>query len=98
MLKKHDHKRNKVTRDFKVGDHVSVKKDKIDKESSELARVPCVIIRAAHNKFELATEFGIIENMRKAVDLEPINSLIEFDVNEIIEKGEKVSLRTVAIN
>ena len=80
MLKKHDHKRNKVARDFKVGDHVSVKKDKIDKGSSELARVPCVIIKAAHNKFELATEFGIIENMRRAEDLEPFNGLIEFDV------------------
>ncbi len=63
-----------------------------------MARVPCVIIRAAHNKFELATEFGIIENMRRAEELEPFNGLIDFDVNEIIGKGEKVSLRTVAIN
>ena len=97
-MNKHDHKRNKATRDFKVGDHVSVKKDKIDKGSSELSRVPCVIIREAHNKFELLTEFGILDNMRRADDLEPYNGLIEFDVDELKEKGEFVSLRTVAIN
>ena len=98
MMNKHDHKRNKATRDFKVGDHVSVKKDKIDKGSSELSRVPCVIIREAHNKFELLTEFGILDNMRRADDLEPYNGLIELDVDELKEKGEFVSLRTVAIN
>ena len=79
MLKKHDHKRNKKTRDFKVGDHVSVKKDKIDQGGSELGRVPCIIVRESNEKFELATEFGILENTRRANDLEPYNGLIEFD-------------------
>ncbi len=94
MKDKHDAKRNKVTREFKVGDHVSVKKDKIDKGSSELARVPCVITDERNNKFQLTTEFGILENLRRADDLEPYHGLIEFEANKITET---ISLRTVCI-
>ena len=48
MSTKHDHKRNKKNMNFKVGDHVSVKKDKIDKGTSELGRVNCIIARKSN--------------------------------------------------
>jgi len=94
MCNKHDRKRNKVTREFEVGMHVSVKKDKIDKGSSELARIPCVISKIVNEKYELTTEFGILDHLRRADDLEPYHGLIEFDISKITDK---IPLRTVCI-
>jgi hypothetical protein len=63
MIKKHDHKRNKVTREYEVSENVTLVKTKIDRGSSDLPRLPCKIcdVRGTSNRmYELACSYGKI--------------------------------------
>ena len=51
----------------------------------------CIIVCESNKN----SNFGILENMRRADDLEPYNGLIEFDP---AKATEFVSLRTVCIS
>jgi len=43
MVKKHDHKRNKVTREFKVGSMVTVRIPRIDRAGTDFKRMPGIV-------------------------------------------------------
>ncbi len=43
MIKKHDHKRNKVTREFHVEHLVTVKIPRIDRASTDFRRMPALV-------------------------------------------------------
>ena len=50
MVKKHDHKRNKKTRVFKIGDTVSVKIPRIERTGTDLKRLPGKICKLSDHK------------------------------------------------
>ena len=43
MISKHDHKRNKVTREFKVGAMVTVRIPRIDRAGTDFKRMPGIV-------------------------------------------------------
>ncbi len=94
MEDKHNHKRNKKTYDYQIDDHVSVKIPSIDHGGTELRRLPCVIVDVKYDKYQLACQWGILEDLYGAQHLELYHGLIEFD-SKIIENP--ISLRSAAI-
>jgi hypothetical protein len=80
MIKKHDHKRNKKTREFNVKDNVSVSIPRIDRGGTDLRRLPGKIVKVSTgvNRFytgiidvEVEDEQGnsIYENKYKTISL-----------------------------
>ena len=73
MLKKHDHKRNKRTVEFSVGDSVSVMKPRIDRGSSDLPRLPGIVSAVSGEFYTIVTKYGILANKLRSGDLELYN-------------------------
>ena len=61
---------------------------------TELRRLPCVIVDVNYDKYQLACQWGILEDLYGAQHLEMYHGLIEFDISKITDK---ISLRTVCI-
>ena len=61
MEKKHDHKRNKRTIEFSVGDPVSVGIPPIDSVGCDFPHLPCFIseIKKSGEFYQLTSLFGI---------------------------------------
>ena len=65
MVFKHNRKKNKVTKELKIGDNVAINIPKIDRGHSDLSRLPGTII-AIHGKnsrlltYTIATEYGTL--------------------------------------
>ena len=93
MKDKHNHKRNKKTYDYQIDNHVSVKIPNIDHGGTELRRLRCVIVYVHHDKYQLACQWGILEDLYGAHHLAIYHGLIEFD--KTIENP--ISLRSAAI-
>ena len=65
MIKKHDHKRNKKTREFNVKDNVSVSIPRIDRGGTDLRRLPGKIVKVSTgiNRFyTVLTVWGILND------------------------------------
>ena len=79
MCIKHDAKRNKITRDFKLKDLVSVKIPRIDLASAEFSRIPAMIFKVSGSIdqfYQLLTEHGILKDQYRAGDLEKFCGLV----------------------
>jgi hypothetical protein len=94
MEKKHNHKRNKKTCTYEIGNVVSVKIPSIDHGGTELRRLACVVSEVKHEKYVLTCESGVLEDLYRADELELYHGLIEFDYSKITNK---ISLRSAAI-
>ena len=93
MEKKHNHKRNKRTREFEIDEFVSVLIPRIDRGGSDLPRLPGQVVRISGDKdkfYEVATEYGILDSKYRSSELE----LYESTVN--INKNITISLTTAA--
>ena len=95
MSKKHDHKKNKRTLEFEVGETVSVLIPPIDRGGSQLPRAPGVVCRLVkeNDLYEICTKYGILKDCLRAGDLEPYHGVIDFDFNQV---KNKISLREVS--
>jgi FtsZ-interacting cell division protein YlmF len=89
MKRKHNHKRNKKTVIFEADQFVSVKISAIDHGGTQ-----CVVIDLIHDKYRIVYEYGILNDLYGANDLEKYEGLIDFDFKKI---NNKVSLTTAAI-
>ena len=91
MIKKHDHKRNKTTREFNIKDNVSVSIPRIDRGGTDLRRLPGKIVNVTKgvNKFyTVLTVWGILNGKYRATSLEPFSGIIDVVVED--EKGNSV--------
>ena len=82
-MKKHNHKRNKR----------SVLIPRIDRDGSDLPRIPAQVMRVCGNKdkfYEIATKFGIIETKYRVGDLEVYEGIVE--ANTLIQHSGKLQL------
>jgi len=80
---KHNHKRNRKTVEFEIGDAVTLKKTKIDRGGTELARLVAVVTGKKRINYILTCEYGKLDFQYPAEELERYNGLIEFDVSKI---------------
>ena len=92
MKDKHNHKRNKKTYDYQIDDHVSVKIPSIDHGGTELRRLPFVIVDVHHDKYQLACQWGILEDLYGAQHLEIYHGLIEFNSNKQVVFSKEENL------
>jgi hypothetical protein len=84
MINKHDHKRNKKTIVFQVGDSVSIKIPEIDQITHK--RLPGIIISISNQQqpyHEIQTEWGILNIKYRTADLEPYSGIVN------IKEGNK---------
>jgi hypothetical protein len=76
MVDKHDHRRNRVTRDFNVGDLVSVKIPRIDRAGTIFKRLEAMVGSITSHQSErqhrLLTEYGTLNDTYRTGDLEPM--------------------------
>ncbi len=71
MTRKHDHRRNKKTTVFKVGDAVSVLIPRIDRGGTDMPRLPGKVTRVTNDLHEITTAYGVLNDCYRAGDLEP---------------------------
>ncbi len=90
---KHNHKRNKKTILYSLGDSVSVLIPNIDRGGSDMPRLPGIVCRLTHDLYEISTKFGILNNCVRASDLEKYHGNVDFDYKLITNK---ISLRECA--
>ena len=91
---KHNYKRSKKTVVSELANNVSIKIPSIDHGGTELRRLPCVIVDVHHDKYKLACQWGILEDLYGAQNLEIYHGLIEFNSKTI---ENPISLRSSAI-
>jgi len=80
MIKKHDHKRNKVTREFHVEHLVTVKIPRIDRASTDFRRMPALVCKVTTHgdksngdrMHHLLTAYGTLNDHYRTGDLEPL--------------------------
>ena len=95
MIKQHDHRRNKSTREFKIGDTVSVLIPRIDRGGSDLPRLPSRVLKISGQKdfmYQIITKYGIIDNYLRICDLEPYHGLVEDKIKDNITLREAARL------
>ena len=98
MILKHDHKRNKKTIEYKVGDAVTVRIPDVDRGGSEFRRFPAKIFKISGEKeqfFELVTPYGTLNDKLRACDFQPFSGIV--DCSLIEAQPVKISIREVAI-
>jgi hypothetical protein len=91
MIKKHDHKRNKKTREFNVKDNVSVSIPRIDRGGTDLRRLPGKIVKVSTgvNRFyTVLTVWGILNDKYRGTSLEPFSGIIDVEVED--EQGNSI--------
>ncbi len=95
MIKQHDHRKNKTTTEFKLGDYVSVLIPRIDRGGSDLPRIPGVVHKKSGEKdfrYQVKTIYGVLDKYLRTCDLEKYNGLVETDAN----KNNSITLREAA--
>jgi hypothetical protein len=95
MIKKHDHKRNKTTREFILNDNVSVSIPRIDRGGTDLRRLPGKVIKISEglNKFyTVLTVWGILKDIYRSTRLEPFSGIVEVN----LEDSREISLNEAA--
>jgi len=93
MEKKHNHKRNKRTISFSVGEMVSVSIPHIDRVGCDFPRLPVVVSEIKHDMYVLVSKYGILDVCYRADDLESFSGQLDFDYKSI---ENKISLRSAA--
>ena len=99
MIKKHDHKRNKKTVEFKVGDCVSVKIPRIDRTGTSFARLPGKVCKIASHKqqfYGILTQWGILNDNYLPSDLEPYSGVVNVNLDNYEDNYSKLSLTEAA--
>jgi hypothetical protein len=95
MIKKHDHKRNKTTREFIINDNVSVSIPRIDRGGTDLRRLPGKVNKISEglNKFyTVLTVWGILKDKYRSTSLEPFSGIVEVN----LEDSREISLNEAA--
>ena len=88
MIKKHDHKRNKVTRCFKLNDIVSVKIPRIDRTGTDFLRLPGILCKISSENadfYRILTPGGILADKYHVSDLEPYSGVVDVILDENYE-------------
>ncbi|XP_057293463.1 uncharacterized protein LOC130622082 [Hydractinia symbiolongicarpus] len=83
---------------FVVGDNVSVRIPPKDRTSTDLLRLPCVVIEVTGEKmkyYKLLSEFGVLNCTYRAGDLEKYEG--HFDINVEEAENKCISLRSASI-
>jgi hypothetical protein len=91
MIKKHDCKRNKETREFKLNNNVTVLIPRIDRAGTDMRRLPGKIVKISSsiNKYyTILTVWGVLNAKYRATSLEPFSGLVEVVTEN--EEGESV--------
>jgi len=99
MIKKHDHKRNKKTREFKVGENVSVKIPKIDRGGHNFSRISGKVCKISSHKeawYHVLTIYGILADRYRASDLEPFSGIVQVNLENYENSYKEISLREAA--
>lgn len=102
MIKKHDCKRNKETREFKLNDNVTVLIPRIDRAGTDMRRLPGKIVKISSgvNKFHtILTVWGVLNAKYRATSLEPFSGLVEVVIEN--EEGESVwekNFKTISLS
>jgi len=98
MIKKHDHRRNKKTREYNVKDPVTVKIPRIDHGGVDFPRLPGIVCKISdHGEkfYQILTESGILNDNYRASDLEPFSGLVNVELEDI-DTYKKISLKEAA--
>ena len=83
MVKKHDHKTNKKTRVFKIGDTVLLKIPRIDRTGTDLKRLPGTICKLSDDKqvfYRISTQWGILNDQYQEYNMEPYSGLVQVEL------------------
>jgi hypothetical protein len=95
MMKMHTLNKKKV-KTFRVDDLVSFSVEKIDRMALELPRIPAKIIKVSKAKkaifYQLATQFGIINDQLRGDDLMPYFGSVEIKIDKQISIREAEKL------
>jgi len=99
MVKKHDHKRNKVTRDFHLQDLVTVRIPRIDRGGTDFPRLPGMVAKISGHDgekfFRILTVNGTLNDAYRVSDLEPYVGVVDVNINDLNVK--MISLREAAM-
>ena len=79
MEKKHNHKRNKRTISFSIGEMVSVSIPHIDRVGCDFPRLPAVVSEVKHDMYFLVSKYGILDVCYRTDDLESFSGQLDFD-------------------
>lgn len=99
MVRKHDHKRNKKSTEYKIGDCVSIKIPRIDRTGAAFARLPGMICKIANHKqqfYRIFTEWGILNDKYLASSLEFYSGVVNVSLDEYESKFSEISLSEAA--
>ena len=99
MIIKHNHKRNKKTIEFKVGESISVKIPRIDRTGTSFCRLPGLICKIANQKqqfYGILTQWGVLNDNYRSSDLEPYSGVVEVILEGFEEKYKNISLTEAA--
>ena len=99
MIKKHDHKRNKKTREFKVGENVSVKIPRIDRGGHNFSRISGKVCKVSSHKeawYYVLTIYGLLADRYRASDLEPFSGIVQVVLDNYENSYKEISLREAA--
>ena len=99
MIKKHDHKRNKISRVLKIGDNVTVKIPRIDRSGTDLKRLPgkvCIVSDHKQKFYHILTQYGILNDKYCESDLEPYSGLVDVHLNDYENTYKPISLTTAS--
>ena len=95
MCLKYNNKKGKTCFEFKIGDKVSVKVDKLDRISLDLKRIPGIVSSKSGDKdlfYSITTEFGVLDTKYRAYELDKYHGLLNVDISKITKK---ITLREV---
>ena len=102
MIKTHNSKKRKITREFEINEFVTILVDKLDRFSIDLKRIPAKIISKSGNKqvfYTLLTQHGILSQKLEAGCIDKYHGIFEVDQNLLSEwtsKNITKSIREVA--
>jgi len=97
MINKHDHKRNKKTREFKESDLVTVKR--IDRAGTDFNRLPGMVCKVSDHQekfYRILTFYGILADKYRASDLEPYCGVVSVVLDDYQNKYKEISLSEAA--
>ena len=96
MIQKH--LKYSKTHKFEVGEYASLRIPRIDRSSTDLQRLPCVIVEVigkAQSMYRLRCKFGILQTCFHAGDLEPFKAKYDIQV-EGWQEQPQLTLREAA--
>ena len=91
-------KKNKVTRDYKVKDLVSVHIPRIDRGGTDFKILPGMISKVSGYKtkwFTILTPFGILNDKFRVSDLEPYYGVVDVNLEQLTSY-KPISLKAAA--